>query len=127
NAENHKILCAMYASSGIANIALLDREAGTQTAILENPEFDFMQPRVSADGSLHFIRRPYEARHYGTGQLLTDMLFFAFNLLRAVYHYLNFFSLIYTRKPLTSAAGPQLQADLKDIIVNGKRIDADYS
>lgn len=110
---------------GPASIQMLDREAGTLTAILDNPKFDYLQPRVCANGNLHFIRRPYEAPRYGSGQWLTDVLFFPFRLLRAVFHYLNFFSLMYTRKPLTSADGPQLQADLKDIIVKGKKIDAE--
>ncbi|MFX5595148.1 hypothetical protein ABTD92_21070, partial [Acinetobacter baumannii] len=48
-----------------------------------------------------------------------------FRLLRAVFHYLNFFSLMYSRKPLTSASGPALNADLKEIILKGKRIDAE--
>jgi hypothetical protein len=45
-------------------------------------------------------------------------------LLRAVFHYLNFFSLMYTRKPLTSASGPAMQADIKSILLQGRRIDA---
>jgi hypothetical protein len=50
---------------------------------------------------------------------------FPFRLLRAVFHYLNFFSLMYTRKPLTSASGPKVEADWKNILVQGKRIDAE--
>ena len=32
---------------------------------------------------------------------------------------------MYTRKPLTSASGPEVQADLKEMLVKGKRIDAE--
>jgi hypothetical protein len=42
-----------------------------------------------------------------------------------VFHYLNFFSMMYSRKPLTSASGPAMQADIKDIILKGKRINAE--
>jgi hypothetical protein len=56
---------------------------------------------------------------------LTDALMFPFRLLRALFHYLNFFSLMYTRKPLITAAGPEVQADLKEILLKGKRLDAE--
>jgi hypothetical protein len=46
-------------------------------------------------------------------------------VLRALFHYLNFFSLMYSRKPLITAAGPALQADLKQIMIKGKRLDAE--
>jgi hypothetical protein len=50
---------------------------------------------------------------------------FPFRLLRALFHYLNFFSLMYTRKPLITASGPAVQADLKEILIKGKRLDAE--
>jgi hypothetical protein len=67
----------------------------------------------------------YEAPRYGLGNVLIDTLLFPFRLLRAVFHFLNFFSLMYTRKPLTSASGPAVQADLKNILLQGRRIDAE--
>ena len=56
---------------------------------------------------------------------VTDALLFPFRVLRALFHYLNFFSLMYSRKPLITASGPAVQADLKDILIKGKRLDAD--
>jgi hypothetical protein len=32
---------------------------------------------------------------------------------------------MYSRKPLTSASGPKVEADLKELLVKGKRIDAE--
>ncbi len=80
---------------------------------------------MNADGKLHFIRRPYETPKYSSGNILLDTLLFPFRLLRALFHYLNFFSLMYSRKPLTGAAGPAVQADIKDIILKGRRINAE--
>lgn len=110
---------------GPASIQLLDTVKGTVTPVLEDPKLDFLQPRVDGDGQLYFIRRPYEAPRYTHSNFMTDALLFPFRLLRALFHYLNFFSLMYTRKPLTSASGPLLEADLKEILVKGKRIDAE--
>jgi hypothetical protein len=110
---------------GPASIQLLDAARGSLTPIVEDPRFDHLTPRVAPDGSLWFIRRPYESLRYGGGAALTDALLFPFRLLRALLHFLNFFSLMYSRKPLTSASGPPTEHDIKDILIQGKRIDAE--
>jgi len=113
------------AATGHTTIQKLNLRSGTIQAVLESGEHDFLHPRVSANGVLHFIRRPYETATYSGGNILLDTLLFPFRLLRAVFHYLNFFSLMYSRKPLTGAAGPKVQADIKQIILQGRRIDAE--
>ena len=112
-------------AQGPTSIQMADTAAGSLTVVLEDPRLDFLQPRVGANGYLYFIRRPYEAPRYGMENALTDALLFPFRLVRALLHYLNFFSLMYTRKPLITASGPAVQADLKDILIKGKRLDAE--
>jgi len=112
-------------AQGHASIQKLDMESGSVTPILDDARFDYLKPRVCPAGNLHFIRRPYEAPRYEFNNIVLDTLLFPFRLLRAVFHYLNFFSLMYTRKPLTSATGPAVKADLKNILLQGKRIDAE--
>lgn len=112
-------------AQGHASIQILDMASGTISPVLDDPRFDFLKPRVCPAGNLHFIRRPYEAPQYGAQSVFMDTLLFPFRLLRAVFHYLNFFSLMYSRKPLTSASGPMLEADLKNILLQGRRIDAE--
>lgn len=109
---------------GPASIHLLDSVKGSVTTVLESPAFDYLQPRVGPDGALYYIRRPYEPPTYATSNFILDTLAFPFRLLRALFHYLNFFSLMYARKPLTSASGPMLEQDLKELVVKGKRLDA---
>lgn len=111
-------------AQGPASLQMLDMESGRVSPVLENPAFDYLRPRVDPAGNLLFIRRPYEMPRMGLGNVILDTLLFPFRLLRAVFHYLNFFSLMYSRKPLTSASGPATQADLKDILLQGRRIDA---
>ena len=110
---------------GPASIQLLDTAKSSVTPVLDDAQQDFLQPRVGPQGQLYFIRRPYEAPRYESRHFLLDTLAFPFRILRALFHYLNFFSLMYTRKPLTSASGPLVEADLKDILLKGKRIDAE--
>jgi len=112
-------------AQGPASIQTLDMESGSVSPIVDDERFDHVRPRVSPDGHLYFIRRPYELPSYGAHNMFLDSLLFPFRLLRAVFHYLNFFSLMYTRKPLTSASGPKVEADWKNILVQGKRIDAE--
>lgn len=110
---------------GPSTIQLLDLGDADLSTILEHPNFDFLSPRVNSHGDLYFIRRPFEAVKYHGRHLFTDIVLFPFRLIRAVFHYLNFFSLMYTRKPLTSASGPKVEADLKEIMLKGKRINAE--
>ena len=110
---------------GSSSISMLDIESNQVNTVLEDERTDFLQPRVDQQGNLYFIRRPYELPAYGTSNFLVDFILFPFRLVRAVFHYLNFFSLMYSRKPLTSASGPEVQADIKDILIKGKMIDAE--
>ena len=109
---------------GPASIQLLDTRTGELAPVFDDPQFDFMQPRVTADGNLLFIRRPYEGQRYGGGDMLLDIVLFPVRVLRTLFHFLNFQSLVYSRKPLTSATGPQNDADLREIVLKGRRIDA---
>ena len=130
----------LYQSSGIARdpggfavaqgpaaIYMLNMSNGELEPIREDQDWDFMQPKVGPDGSLFFIRRPYDAQKYNASNLFVDSLLFPFRLLRAVFHYLNFFSLMYSRKPLTSASGPKVEADLRELMIKGKRFDAEQA
>lgn len=129
----------IYQSTGIARqsgngyivahspvaLHMLDMQSREISTVMEDERFDFLMPRFDKQGNLLFIRRPYETPKYSTENILLDTLLFPFRLLRAVFHYLNFFSIMYTRKPLSSASGPARQADLKQILLKGKRIDAE--
>jgi hypothetical protein len=110
---------------GPASIQLLDTQTGALHPVFEDARFDYLQPRVTGDGDLLFIRRPYEGQRHRGGDLLLDTLLFPFRLLRTLFHFLNFQSLVYSRKPLTSASGPQQDADLKGLLLKGRYIDAE--
>jgi len=116
---------------GISPIAIqrLDLQTGSLATVLENPAHDFLQPHLDATGNLYFIRRPYEAlgrQPYTIVKAIQDVILFPFRLLRAIFHWLNFMSLVYSRKPLTTAAGPKVEGDdAKTLILRGRIIDAE--
>ncbi|MCY0914114.1 hypothetical protein [Massilia antarctica] len=115
----------MIVALGHSTIQKLDLRSGKLDTVLDDANTDFLHPRVTSTGELLFIRRPYEVPQYSSSNILLDTVLFPFRLLRAVFHYLNFFSMMYSRKPLTGASGPAVQADVKAIILKGKRIDAE--
>jgi hypothetical protein len=114
---------------GPFSIQRLDLETGALTTLKEDENFDFLSPRMDKEGRLFFIRRPFEkpgATGYPPQKILLDALLFPFRLLRAIFHYLNFFSLIYSKKPLTTASGPKVEGpDQKTLLLRGKIIDAE--
>jgi len=112
-------------AQGNASIQMLNMESGSVSAVVDDPRYDYLKPRVDAAGNLLYIRRPYSLPHYGASNILLDTLLFPFRLARALFHYLNFFSMMYSRQPLTSASGPAVKADLKSILLQGRRIDAE--
>jgi hypothetical protein len=106
----------------------LDVDSGHLMTILEDPSYDLLFPRFNPEGELFFVRRPYELqgqRKYGVIQGVADALMFPFRLFRAMFHFLNFMSLTFSRKPLTTASGPKLDTDdEKTLVLRGRVIDA---
>jgi hypothetical protein len=135
----------VYQSSGLARnprghisgqgpyaISRLDIDHVKQTTVLEDPQFDFLVPRIRIeDGKeiLYFIRRPYKPdghSAYTPLKLLTDILLFPLRLIRAIFGFLNFFSIMFSQKPLTTAGGPKPeQMDTRHLLLHGKWIDAE--
>lgn len=113
------------AAIGPTSLQLLNTGTQEMTTVCEHESFDYLQPRVHPDGNLYYIRRPYDSYQPTFLESLLDAIYFPFRMLRAIFHYLNFFSLMYTSKPLTSASGPKVEADYKNLVINGKRIDAE--
>jgi hypothetical protein len=75
---------------------------------------------VGTDGLLYYIRRPYRSNRKSSSiwQVLKDILLIPFRLLYAIFQWLNFFSQMYTGKPLT-AAGTKQTVDPKQMKVWG--------
>jgi hypothetical protein len=116
-----------FAALGPFSIQQMDLDLLELTTVIENPSFDFVLPRVAPDGSLYCIRRPYQASgSYHFGHALKDVVLFPFRLLRAIFSYLNFFSMLYSGKKLSTAAGgtPAKEMDMKEMLIWGRRVEA---
>lgn len=85
---------------------------GNLHTLMESPEHDLLAPKIGSDGSLYLIRRPYEGpfgKRPSAWITLKDALLFPFRLLRALIDFFHIFSQLVSKKPLSSAGGPQLQ------------------
>jgi len=115
--------------SGLSSYAImkLDVESGKMETLIEEDASDVLLPKLTAGGDLWFIRRPYEsaAVHISPWKLVLDMLLFPIRLAGAIVHFLDFFSLMFQRKPLISSGGPPREGpDQRYMMLWGKVIDA---
>jgi hypothetical protein len=131
----------VYQSSGVARHAqsgavvaqahacvhLLDWGSGQLQTLLDDPRYDHVAPRMDAQGRLYAIRRPAEKpAHERAGNALSDIVLMPLRLLKAVFGYLNFFSMVYGKEPLRSAGGPRtpaLDQDLGRLWLHGRMIE----
>jgi hypothetical protein len=117
-----------HVGKGPYSIQAIDLDNGSMTTLAEDKQFDFLAPQIASDGMLYFIRRPYrlaEAR-FSILHLVEDILLFPFRLIYALFQFLNFFTMIYTGKPL-SKVGPGAQqryADEPRMILWGNLVEA---
>jgi hypothetical protein len=98
-----------------SEINLLDAEHGTLETIVRDPTFDYLAPRMMADGTLYAMRRPYRSGPPAPtpAAMLKDGVLAPMRLMYAGYRYLDFFTMRYTGKPLTTSGSTQ-----------GRRVDA---
>jgi len=113
---------------GPYRIEMLDLGSGRLDTLLEDPAHDLLLPRMTEGGDLYFIRRPY----YLNGKPPTnplraigDVLLVPVRVLQTLGAYLNFKSMIYRGKPLSSAGGPKREGpDMRSMLLWGRFIDA---
>jgi hypothetical protein len=85
----------------------LDGDGAVQ-AILADERHDLLLPRMTGNGTLMFLRRPYkrEGQHpLGFGQFLWDVMLLPFRIMLTILHIFNFFSVMFSGQPLATAFG----------------------
>jgi len=94
--------------------------------LLEDAKTDFLAPRVTADGPLYYIRRPYApSEGINPFRAIKDLLLFPFRLAYALFQFLNFFSMSYTGKKLTTAGDTRArELDQRQMMIYGNLIRA---
>jgi len=112
---------------GHSTINRIDYKSGQLETLLDDARYDFVAPRMAADGTLYAIRRPVDKPAVErAGTALKDVILMPFRLLKAIFGYLNFFSMVYGKEPLRSAGGPrtpELDQDIGRLWLHGRMIE----
>lgn len=117
-----------FAGIGPFGIQRLDVESGTLTSLVEDPERDFLDPKIDEDEALWVIARPYrgQAKPVSPFRVILDLLLAPFRLLFALIGFFNFFTVRYTGKPLvTSGDARSRAADTRRMMELGNIVNAD--
>jgi hypothetical protein len=109
-------------------VELLDMEKQDISILVEDDNTDFLQPRMTADGTLYYIRRPYKPLHRdrpSRTEVFKDFLLIPYRLMLAFFGFLNFFSTMFTGNPLTTAGGPKTNrnVDTRYLALWGHMVD----
>jgi hypothetical protein len=116
-----------FAGLGPCSIQQLDVDSGDLEEIASESGRDLLQPRQAEDGSLYYIRKPYESGIPDASLLgsLKDAGLFPFRMARAVFQYFNIFSMMYTGKPLVTKQGAvQRRIDPRQAFIYGNLANA---
>jgi hypothetical protein len=108
-------------------IQKLDLDANKMEMVVEHDRLDALSPKTTDDGVLYYILRPYRpgAAPVSPLRALQDLLLFPFRLVRAVVHFLNVFSLMFSQKPLITSGGPPREGpDERVMMLWGRVVDA---
>jgi hypothetical protein len=99
-------------------IEQLDFQAQDITTLAEDPKSDLLGPQTDAQGHLYYIRRPYSNRAASLGfwGLLKQILWVPLRLLQAIYGFLDYFTQVYTGKPLMGALADRQTIDQPKLI-----------
>ena len=97
----------MVVEQGPYAVFQLDTDSGDMQTLLESEEHDYLSPKVGADGSLYYITRPYQSRtpKVSPWKVGKDIALFPVRLVLAIVHFLDWFSMVFRRKPLLTAGG----------------------
>jgi hypothetical protein len=111
-----------FAGLGPCSIQELDLDSGDLEEVASEAGRDLLQPRKTEDGTLYYIRKPYQSSVPEASLLgsLKDVALFPFRMGRAIFQYFNIFSMMYTGKPLVTGKGAvQRQMDPRQLFIHG--------
>ncbi len=116
-----------FSGLGPCTIQQLDLDSGDLGEIASEDGRDLLQPQQTEDGTLYYIRKPYESAAPSVSLLgsFRDAALFPFRMALAIFQYFNIFSMMYTGKPLVTNKGAvQKRADPRQLFIHGNLMNA---
>lgn len=114
---------------GPATVCRLGLDDMSMNEVVAADGYDCVRPQSMPDGSLYYIKKPYDKRgavspaKNALGCLL-DIVLFPVRLIMALFGFLNFFSMRYSGKNLKNS-GDVRQRDEKQVFIDGNLINAE--
>jgi len=92
---------------GPSTICKLTLATGDLQTVLEDPQWDYLAPRIAADGALFYIRRPHHERHHVPfGKKLKSFVLMPWHFASAVFGFLDAFTRMFGKQTLKPTGGP---------------------
>lgn len=112
------------------SIAYLDLDRKTMTEIVSDEQYDYLHPHEDENGVLYYIRQPYGGEKPQSGITFKDILLFPYRIIKGLFGFLNYFSMIFGGESLktggASANGAKAkQRSQKELIIEGNIINAE--
>jgi len=120
----------LYGGRGAFEILALDFDKGEVEELAAADGFDLLVPREDADGTLYYIRRPYDMSPKGASakDVAMDVVMIPVRLGRAVFGWLEMFTARNAGEPLRTASGPKRDGpDQKWMMLMGNVIDVEQA
>ncbi len=106
-------------------IEKLDFDTEEMNTLAADPKSDLVAPQIGADGLLYYIRRPYQFKPQASlWQTIKSILLIPVQLVKATFRFFNFFTQMYTGKPLLRTNQNQ-QVEPKGIKTWGEYLNPD--
>src|SRR5262249_12933993 len=114
---------------GPFTIQMIDLDTGELTNLAEEDSHDLICPRIDSARTLYYIKRPYARPGQQTGNTfrsILDIFLMPFRMLYAVFQFLNWFTIKYTGRTLTTAGdAAQQEIDIKRQKIMSNIVDAE--
>lgn len=111
--------------------AYIDIDANDMQEFITDEKNDYLKVKDDKYGNIYYIRQPYGGEKPDGGLKISDVLFFPFRIIKALFGWLNFISTIWGGEPLKSGSSGMpgfaktKNRELKDIIIDGNVIKAE--
>ena len=115
-----------------ASVIRYNPHTKSMETILEDEKYDYLSPKSDTNSNLWYIRQPYspgEEEHADFGSILLDVILFPFRLVKAIFGFLNVFSIMFGHEPLQSGGNrtdvKSKQKSEKELFFEGSKIQAE--
>jgi hypothetical protein len=109
--------------SAVIRVGLRD---GSTQVLMEDPAYDFLAPRMDAQGNLYCIRRNYESeRGLTLFETFKEFLMMPMRLLQALFGFLNVMTQMFGKERLLKAGtGQRQEVDRAGIFIKGRYLES---